>query len=190
LYPALVLLYAAGLSAVAAENYANLAALLGTRLRWERREREAEAALILADASITRHDVWRHLSGREREFTPLSNYLWEVLREPLRACLPDDADYEETFDWFEYLLALAHCDLRMKANPKDVWGPVGRFGWRVAHGLSRIVDDTQLEGRPTPPRVCSAIAAGLFTGPRETRRFVEVKTEYDKFLAEATRGWW
>jgi hypothetical protein len=44
------------------------------------------------------------------EHTPLSNPLFEALREPLREYLPDDAEYDNAFDWFEYLICLAHID--------------------------------------------------------------------------------
>jgi hypothetical protein len=36
--------------------------------------------------------------------------LFEALREPLREYLPDDAEYDNAFDWFEYLICLAHID--------------------------------------------------------------------------------
>ena len=59
---------------------------------------------------VLTRDEQRFISGREREHTPLSNHLFEALREPLRDYLPDDAEYDAAFDWFEYLICLAHID--------------------------------------------------------------------------------
>ena len=66
--------------------------------------------------------------------------MFEILREPLREYLPDDNAYDKTFDWFEYLLCLAHCDQqvtrpelaqRKNENPDfPIWAPMERFCWK------------------------------------------------------------
>jgi hypothetical protein len=45
--------------------------------------------------------------------TGLSDHLSAVLRDPLREYLPNETEYERTFDWFEYLLCLVHCDVQV-----------------------------------------------------------------------------
>lgn len=51
-----------------------------------------------------------------------------MLREPLREFLPHQEQYEEAFDRFEYLFALAYANYRERNG--RVWAPLGSFGWR------------------------------------------------------------
>jgi hypothetical protein len=63
--------------------------------------------------------------------TPLSNHLFEVLREPLRQYVPDDNEYDAAFDWFEYLICLAHIDqqtTRPSSKKKRARRPTSIFG--------------------------------------------------------------
>jgi len=112
LYPALVLLYGTGVSAIAAEQFGKLAALLMLPLRSKRDEAPLETARMVIPLKVAQPDFVQRLPGMDRRYTPLSDHLWEVLRAPLRAQIPDDRDYEDAFDWFEYLLALAWISTR------------------------------------------------------------------------------
>lgn len=59
-----------------------------------------------------------------------SGYLQSTLREPLRGYLPNEQNYLECFDRFEYLIGLGEAMLR-KDDEKGGWvAPVGCFGWR------------------------------------------------------------
>jgi hypothetical protein len=81
------------------------------------------------------------LLGR-REHTPLSNYLFDQLKETMRSYLPREDEYERTFLWFEYLRGLASLDAQLSAeeaqryaddtnsDPFLYWIPVTRFGWK------------------------------------------------------------
>lgn len=63
----------------------------------------------------------------------MSNYLHDLLRSRLQDYLPDPAEYEETFDVFEYLLGMTYMDLVRKNR-----APLGRFGWRMRRGRTRV----------------------------------------------------
>lgn len=189
LYPALLLLYGGGLSAVAAGNYSRLSPLLS---QTRRRDLNWEGPLVLranAYKFLTRNgsDRFRQLLTRkERAYFPVSEHLHETLREPLRQYLPDNEDYDGCFDRFEYLLALVYADLEDKrgdtpfAGP-GMWGPVGRFGWRRRRyaeydgELQRLEEEAERGQNDWAP-----LRAGLFDGSFE--RFQTVKRGFDEFV--------
>jgi hypothetical protein len=129
LYPSLLLLYAGGVAALSAENYAMFAALL-TRPRHH--DHNGERPLLLdccAPRVLTAH-LKQFLPGYINHRTPASDYLFDLLRSLIETILPQGYRYADRFDYFEYLMALVFADLREKSQPNDFWGPIGRFGWR------------------------------------------------------------
>lgn len=192
LYPALLLLYGSGLAAVAAENYSRLAPLL---LQTRRRDLNWEGPLVLrlnAQEFLARYgdDFRQALARRERAYYPVSEHLHETLREPLRQYLPADEDYDGCFDRFEYLLALVYADLEDRRGDEPfagpgLWGPIGRFGWRLRyaeHGsdLRRLQEEAERDRDGWAP-----LRAGLFDGSFE--RFQTVMQSFDEFVGSIRR---
>jgi hypothetical protein len=112
-YPALLLLYGAGLAALAAGRYDNLAAVL-------RQPESRDASRSEKVPAIRRLHVWSVFRNTfkqvprpnaENEYTPANNYIADLMRPVLYAYLPNESEYTESFDTFEYLLALTHLDL-------------------------------------------------------------------------------
>lgn len=98
-----------------------------------------------------------------RRYTPGSDLLYTILREPLRPIIRDDETYTETFDQAEVLLALIAADA---AANSDVYLPspyYGAFTWRHRFEQPRFeqkfVDDALSAGREWLP-----LSAGLFGG--------------------------
>lgn len=199
-YPALVLMYGVGLAVIASGDYRLIAGLLTLKIR-AREGREPEAiAFVRQNLSVLGNEQ-KLLPGRERQYTPLCNHLEKALREPLREFIPDDSEYRESFDWFEYLLALVHVDLsnspeslRPSADGKEAeaWGPIGCFGWRQRDRHQGLFAETELrEGEFVPDKVAKALQAGLFggAGPSGHSRFRAVKSAFDRFCARVTWSW-
>jgi len=181
LYPALLLLYSGGIASIAAERYGTFSTLL-TKAKVRDRGKDHPVVLALYPEAVMEQKIGQQLPGMERRYTPLSDHLYEVLRELLREFLPEDICYEGCFDRFEYLLALVHADLRQKEGDKDVWGPPGRFSWknrRLPQG--GIMNEIELEARSAdenwPP-----LKAGFFDSSLE--RFLLIKTAFDEFIAK------
>lgn len=180
-YPALLLLYAGGLAAVASGRYSTLASLLtGARLR---EGGEAyPAGLVLHTYEVMDRDSAQWLTDRQgKYYTPLSDYLFRLFREPLREFLPADADYQGCFDRSEYLLALVHFDLREKHKYGFQWAPIGCFGWR--HRLDQserisaeVEQEVAIAGEKWPP-----LQVGLFDGSLD--RLNIAKQGVDTFVA-------
>lgn len=193
LYPALLLLYGGGLAAVASGNYSRLAPLLS---QTRRRDLNWEGPLVLrvnAYQFLPRDggDEFRQLLTRkERAYFPVSEHLHETLREPLRQYLPDDEDYDGCFDRFEYLLALVYADLEDKRGDEyfagpGLWGPIGRFGYRLRYAehrgaLQRLVEEAERDRNGWAP-----LRAGLFNGSFE--KFQTVMRGFDEFVASVKR---
>jgi len=176
-YPILHLLYAGGISAVAAGNYHALAALLAAT-NTKSRIGDERVLLALYEA-FTSKQIWALLPDLETRKTPLSDHLHSALREPLREVLSQDTWYDEAFDRFEYFLALIYADLDERGGV-NLWGPVGRFSWRSMGEDNSITAQVEREatmvGSEWPP-----LQAGLFR--RSLERFNTVKAAIDKIVS-------
>jgi len=185
LYPALLVTYAAGLSALAANRFRNLAAILKDPKYYDRYSGKDKPAIRDVNVlSVFEHSQkWVPRPEAEREYTPANNYLFDLLRPVLREYLPGDRKYEETFDIFEYLLALTYSDI-----VDTRWAPVGRFGWRVerpgyeATGLSGFVDNGLKLGD-----AWELLRAGFFDGSVE--RFKKIVETHQNLLQKQARTW-
>jgi hypothetical protein len=182
LYPGLLLLYAAGISCIAANKYETFAALvLQARCR-------LMGDYMPVGLGISTHDVMENLGtllpGKERNHTPVSDHLYELLRSLLHEYLPDDRRYQETFDYFEYMLSLVYADLLNRQKGR-VWAPFGRFTWRYDDNpadspMNRIELEVQKDGDEW-----RILKAGLFDG--SLQRFKEIKAQYDRLVAEVSK---
>jgi len=145
-YPALLCMYGAGITALENGNYPNLAAmLLHTEIAENLRRYKAGQLLYpLHVFEDTEKLVPR--PNAEREHVPASNYLFDVLREPLQSLFPDENVYQENFDVLEYLIGLTCLDLSEDKH----WAPSGAFLWRY----------TPRVGSPTSRFEAQGIAQG------------------------------
>ena len=128
LYPALLVLYAAGISALSAKRFNNLAAImLEPRYRDSLNDDDTIAIEKLHVYSVFDEDADKLVprENAEPDYTAANNYLFDVLRNVLRSYIPDDIKYEGAFDTFENLLSLVHRDLVGQS-----WSPIGRYAWR------------------------------------------------------------
>ncbi|MEN3054895.1 MAG: SIR2 family protein [Candidatus Methanosuratincola petrocarbonis] len=193
-YPALVFTYASSISALAAKRFRNLAAILQEPKYRSQALRETMPTLKKVGELVLEFIRNKELVPRPNaanEYTPLSNYLFDLLRPLLRDYLPDDTRYEETFDTFEYLLALTYMDL-----VRESWSPTGRFMWRYIERFEGLSEETW--GRSPLAEFVRVelekgvdgelLIAGFFGGSAD--RFREIVQTHRDWLEKATRGWW
>lgn len=194
-YPALVLLYGAGIACLARGNYSFLGDAFNLKLRdWN--GDEVPIVKALNGMRVMKLGDQRNLPGYENHTTPLSEHLFTVLREPLREYAPDDLAYDEAFDWFEYILALVYCDqttgpqeladLRAKGQ-WSIWAPWGRFVWKGLHAdVATVRQKADLrKGQPVPPHIGALLGHGFF-GSEE--RYVDLKRGFDSQVAMILAG--
>jgi len=181
-YPMILLLYSAGISALAAEKYDNLAAMLLTRVGSSHsRGASTELTLSIGEAilELERTKAFKQLPGHERQYVPRSEYLFKLLQPILDDLLFLGRDYEQYFDRFEVLLALVHADLE-QVERSHIWGPVGRFGWKFEHydvnPLKDIIDEAERQKELWGP-----LNVGLFGG--DYSRFKNIANEYVRLIS-------
>jgi len=135
-YPALILFYTGGISALATSNYRTFAALVDkarvpssiSNIYWEPGSKNRQFTLKV-DNIINQGKYAQLLpnSNPHNTFlydqlnTQLSDRLCEIL--PLRELLPEEEEYQFYFDKFEYLFVLLHYHLHRYPFP-------GRFLWK------------------------------------------------------------
>jgi len=187
-YPALLALYAGGLSATASGNYDNLANLLVRGSTWRNGD-ELPLVVALSTDRVFYDDAAKYLSTDITLWAPVSEHLHAVLRDPLREYTPQQEQYDKHFDRFEFLLTLVYGDETSKRG-FGTWLPFGRFSRRVrnarSHGYYNVVEAIRKEadaaGNRWPP-----LHAGLFDGSIE--HFNTVFNSYVPYLERVIAGW-
>lgn len=187
LYPALLLLYAAGIASLASEQYDTFAELLIKPIVGDF-IRNQPIVLSLYTLAVMEKDIAEQLLGMGRRYTPLSDYLYNLLREPLKEFLPQDIDYQKCFDRFEYLFALVYTDLNLKQKGHGV-GPAGSFFGRRRAGDFDIVQEIAREVNRNSnfengKSKWLPLQVGLFDN--SLTRFQEVKDTFDDALSKTS----
>ena len=183
-YPALLLTYAAGISAIAAKHFHNLAAILKEpKYRESPHDDKKPAIKKLKVEWVFKNNNWVPRQNAERGYTPANDYLFDLLRPALQDYLPEDAGYEETFDTFGYLLALTYLDIvseRFAPNVRSGWCYTGA-NWDRSP-LAEFVRKGLEQGSEW-----GLLKAGFFNG--STERFKEVVEIHTELLQDQTQGW-
>ena len=186
-YPALLLTYAAGISAIAAKRFYNLAAILKEPKYRDFYDERKLAIAELNVESVFMKPEW--LPNRNYLNNTRSDYLFELLHPALYDYLPGDKRYEEIFDSFEYLLALTCLDivneehlLRGKfcryAEPRGPSGPFSDDGWNRVP-FSELVCPGGAQGSEW-----ELLKVGFFNGSIE--RFEEIVKIHKNLLENQT----
>jgi len=155
-YPALRVLYAGGVAAVAAEKWDFLKCIL-IDVKVRMRDHLFPAVFVL-HAPGTFNDGEQQLPGRSP--APLADRLAQTLRESLRDQFPGEDEYDAALDRFEAFLALVHADDR--PDHMSGWCPLGRLAYRSRNVFVTIQEESKAAGSNWPP-----LRAGLFDGDLE-----------------------
>ena len=180
LYPALLVLYAAGIASVASERYDLLKALV-TDVRVEDREfRRVDPLLFVVHPSMLNEFDEILLPGYRRAGIAIPRRLartpalWTGVREELVS----DEEFNDAVDRFEYLLGLEMFALRSDPYPSG-WAFVGAYAYRSMLGGTMMAGQMEEEidavREDWPP-----LKAGFFHGDLERLR--SVKAKFDAFL--------
>lgn len=187
-FPIILTLYCAGIAAVESRRYDALAALFTGKVQLPDHGREGGLVVDAVSSGIlelNRANVFKQVPGHERNYTPMSEYLFKELQPKLDDTLFLGKGYENAFDEFEVLFALCTADVRFQRD-SHVWGPLGRFGWkhqshREGGPFEAVVEDAKSQGQAWPP-----LQHGLFGG--DSDRFMALAVEFRKVLDGL--NWW
>ena len=162
-YPALHLMYACGLAALAEERLDSLYALMFAQVLDENSGRQLPLLLSLHLMRDINRDVLNKALEKNWQL-PASEYLFVNLRETLRTHFPTDNAYQYAFDLFEYLWALAYMDMD---QAQSGWPPLGRFTYSGT--LSKIRQEIKDQGKSWLP-----LREGFFGGSLERLAVAEM----------------
>ena len=102
-YPATLLLYSLGVGALAHQKFDLLGELLALRTGADEEKCVSE---LLAPSWLADPIFMQKLDGMSGHPLPLNDWIFQEIRTPLRAVVPDSSAYERVFDELEMLLAL------------------------------------------------------------------------------------
>ncbi|MBP7721534.1 MAG: caspase family protein [Alphaproteobacteria bacterium] len=185
-YPILLLAYSVGISSIANNNYASLAAMLLADVKSGSHKNSNEKlvnALGNCIVDIARTEVFKQLPEHARHYVPMSEYMFKLLQPNLDDLLFLGKDYEIYYDKFELFMSLVHADLADRKG-KRLWGPIGRFGWkrdREDDPYEKLVEEIKDKNDNWDP-----IQAGLF---QEMAGFKTLLQKYNEELLSKI-NWW
>lgn len=142
LHPAVLVLYATGVGAIAGDRPDLLAPLLARRTVLERNELEAVGLQIHATTPFLNDGIANRLPGRATR-TSASDRVYEALLPAFEGLIPGERAIAHEFDRFEYVLSLMRFDASRGDGDRG-WAPGGRFIWRREDG-SRVMDEVKVE---------------------------------------------
>lgn len=176
-YPLLLLTYNAGIAAIENGNYRSIYEIFYTKLSSSDYDNK-ESFFVQKIAYQTEKliETFKIIPEHERYYTPMSEYFFKQLQPNLDDLFFLGKRYENVFDEFEILFALTIADLQ-KQEGGNVWGPVGRFGWKNrSYGIPpfmRLRHQASQHKNNWKP-----IKAGMFGGSYE--RFEEIAEQYQR----------
>lgn len=175
-YPLVLQTYCAGVAAVSAGRYDTLGDIFLADISSEYGSRKCFIAVAEAVLDFSRSDLFKRIPEYSKKYTPMSEYLFKQLQPQLDDALFVGRGYEAAFDEFEVLLAIAVAHHR-RLEGADVWGPIGRFGWKLRNGrsspLSSVVSRIKSERSDWMP-----LQSGIFAG-----EFPEVLKSAEEYAA-------
>lgn len=170
-YPAVLIFTTYGIGLTRAQRWKTLHELLTAP--WPRQHRTPKAAvstLFLNEWQGAEKSLWQELEGFGSRKTPLNDHVLEVItlwRSSFAGALPN---FEQLFERFELLAALAHfeknteesLEAAQKARPNDIlsYMPVGRIGWHTSSAEALI---QELHSEAT---ITALLSAGFAKGSR------------------------
>jgi hypothetical protein len=163
LYPAVLVLYATGVGAIAGDRPDLLAPLLARRTVLERNELRPVGLQIHATTPFLNDSIANRLPGRTTR-TSASDRVYQATLPAFEALIPGEPAFAHEFDRFEYVLSLMRFDASRGDGDRG-WAPGGRFVWRREDG-GRVMDEMKVEieamGSEWP-----LLREGLFQGSAE-----------------------
>lgn len=146
-YPATLLFYVLGLSALAADRLRFVGRLFAVSLHDGHRGQVPAVSVLPASCADRGKMVL--LDGMERRYVPLSDWIHDTLRPYVERIIPDDENYNLVFDKLEILMALGYT---RHIHDGWNWAPVGAFIYRhpnreyiiaeIKESLSKMQDES------------------------------------------------
>ncbi len=125
-------------------------------------------------------DSFKILSGREKQISPFSEYLFDYFKTKLEDIFFIGDEYEAIFDRFEIMFSLQHAHELEKITPGHMWGPIGRFGWKYGRGAVLNPFNLMCDEAAHAKTSWNPLKSGFFDGSYE--RFEMIVSQYAERL--------
>ena len=189
-YPSILMIYTVGLTCTSLGKYKMLASIL----------KNAKCRTLRNEGPLIRSTYphkYRDQLNRERNdnqnlYTPLNDYLFELIKDLVLPLAHTKEDYDLAFKEFEYLYGLtcAYFDKASEVRLREsAWGPPGRFVWQETHrfGNEDVKMSEAIFGDKLGLVGEQFIATGLFDGTLD--KFMEIVKEYDALQLRIRYEW-
>lgn len=139
LYPALRLLYGVGVASALSQNWGLLKILTrDVQVVTPTDYRVRPAGWVLDGGYLSRNLLTANRASLvypdQPYYLPLTEYLYQTLKEPLKEYAVDGTAYDDAFEEFEILLSLVSMDVDPDSPPEAATPPRGRFVYTRNHG--------------------------------------------------------
>lgn len=173
-----LLFYSGGISAIASKNYQKLFRLFDIRVSLPNNSKNMVSvgeAILSVNSRID--NVYNKLIENDNHKTPLSEYLYQRMNPAFNEVVYLGPLFEPCFDKFELLYALDYIDREFDDIPERVWGPIGRFGFKVYEDnpFRQLVEEAEEQKENWQP-----LRSGFFRGSYE--RFRKICTSFQERL--------
>lgn len=188
-YPAFLIFYAVGISAIAGKKYKTLSGILRELTYYDLEVNETKPII----EKLSRWYVFYKaeklvpLNNADGRFTPVSDYIFQVIKDNLTSYLIDDDKLNKDFDIFEFIYALNFVDVIGDSLYGKICAPVGMYGRKYRR--------VKLENMPMYTFMVDGLTdkgylkdTDLFNGSRE--RFNNILEQYKNFHDEYVKKWW
>jgi hypothetical protein len=175
------LMYAAGISAISAGNWSYLAALYEVRSVDRMSYPQADLAFVRAANGLMSdaNGFLKRIPEHERQYVPRSEYQFKHIQPLLDDLHFLGSSYEDLFDRFEVLHALAYV---AASESSYRWGPPGRFAWKFRNSSNGPLVSIAKEGTAAGSS-WGPFAAGMFGGSPEL--YAKACEEYIDMIRKA-----
>jgi hypothetical protein len=152
--PLTIARYAFGIASLAAENWSALKTSFEIKFN-TKYDREYQNIINITHVyRVIDNNILKSVLGK-RYHTPMSELLFMELRKHFNHFVPDDKDFEDIFDYYEYTCCLFYLN---KQKNEDYYPPIGRFGWRDSRVMNSKIQEFSNQGDEF-----ELIKSGLFT---------------------------
>lgn len=144
-------------------------------------------AVLLLPLPALESIQWKILTGRERAYTPHSDFFSEVFAADARDVVLDAREADDAWDASEFWIALEFAVIRVpeyKQNQVWFWTPLGRFIWRrEGRTLQERFAEMRAQHGDSP-----VFAAKLLGGsPTEANEIID---HVEEFFSRAASSWY
>jgi len=179
--PALIILYAIGISALKRSNFELIFDCF--RLKIDENDSDYSDQYFLIDkihSCMVDSKIMNEILEQNYK-TPISTYLCNILKPYFSNHILSNKEYNDIFDLFEYILSLNYVHI-IGEKYGHIWAPWGQFHWRkrgVIIGKRNMLIDFLDEAEKMKSN-WDVLKSGMFDGDFEI--FIKAKSNLDGFL--------